>query len=219
MTPNFFLTYISLFLGLVVLVIQSLSKNKPLELKLISVFIIYELTTDLLLSPISKAFFKSEFIAAHIFTLVEFFIFSIIFRNILDKKHKESIFWLFSFIFIFTFAYENFIIKNTGFDSISVGTSNILLTAYSILCLSKFLKQSKSEDILHLNFFILSSSVIYFSGTLLIYTLFNSYIENKNFKEIYYLINPIVITLRNLLLVAGTVINFNSQTRKKMIPA
>lgn len=219
MTPNNILTYISLILGLFVLIIHYLSKNKPFELKLISIYILFELATDLFLNPISKTLFKSEYTAAHIFTLVEFFIFSLIFRNILELKSKRFIFWLFSYVFILTFIYENFVIKNIGFDSISVGISNIILTTYSILCLSKFLKQAKPESILHLNFFITASSVIYFAGTLFIYTLFNSYIENNNFSEIYYFINPTVITIRNILLVAGAVINFNLQVTKKIIPA
>jgi len=83
--------------------------------------------------------------------------------------------------------------------------------------LSQFLKTTKSENILHPNFFILSSSVIYFSGTLFIYTLFNSYVENKNFNDIYYLINPIVIAIRNIMLVIGIIYNLSLKQKEKMI--
>ncbi|MFN5055535.1 MAG: hypothetical protein ACK5EP_05730 [Bacteroidota bacterium] len=196
-----------------------MSKGKSKEFNLLSIYLSFELITDLILSPISKTIFKSEFIAAHIFTLVEFFIFASLFRIISKEKSKNFIFIIFSSVFTLIFFYENFISINRGFDSLSVGTSNIILTANAIICLSQFLKTTKSENILHPNFFILSSSVIYFSGTLFIYTLFNSYVENKNFNDIYYLINPIVIAIRNIMLVIGIIYNLSLKQKEKMIAA
>jgi hypothetical protein len=114
-------------------------------------------------------------------------------------------------------VYENFILKNRGFDSLSVGTSNILLTINAIICLSQFFKKSKSENIFKPNFFILSSSVIYFSGTLFIYTLFNNYVGNKNFNDIYNLINPIVIAIRNSMLVVGIIISLSLKNKNNII--
>ncbi len=199
------------------MLIYSISKTKSEEFKLLSVYISFGLITDLFLSPISKKIFYSEYFAAHIFTFVEFFIFSLLFRAILKEKTKDLYFTVFSVVFTLIFVYENFILKNRGFDSLSVGTSNILLTINAIICLSQFFKKSKSENIFKPNFFILSSSVIYFSGTLFIYTLFNNYVGNKNFNDIYNLINPIVIAIRNSMLVVGIIISLSLKNKNNII--
>lgn len=177
----------------------------------------YELLTDVLLSPISNKMFGSEFIAAHIFTFVEFFLFSSMFWAIYKEKARTMIFILLSSIFLCVFAFENFIIKNSEFDSLSVGTSNLLLTSNAVICLSQYLKSNKTVNLYSPNFLILASSIIYFSGTLFIYTLFKTYNNSKSFNDIYYLINPIVIFIRNILLLIAAIIKLNSNRKQKII--
>lgn len=183
----------------------SLSKVSSKFFKLISFYLGYELLTDLILNPASKFVFGSDFFAAYIFTFIEFIIFLLIFHSMMKKKYKNVLVITFSIIFLAVFTIENILWKNNNFDSLTVGTSYILLIISAIICIGEELKQSKPNYIFTPKFLIITSSLIYFSGTLFIYILSKSYYSNSDFNKYYYLINPSIISLRNILFILSLI--------------
>ena len=187
---------------------------------MLGIYLGYEFLTDIIFNPASKFIFGSEFTAAHIFTVVEFSIFISIFFYLMKRKYKKTIVAISTFIFLSAVIFENLIIKNIGFDSLSVGTSYIILIFCSVISIGDTIKYNSSKDyFINTNFLILSAIIIYFSGTLFIYVLSNSFYSNYNFNKFYYLINPTIITLRNILLFAALLILYQDNKKQKLIVA
>ena len=175
--------------------------------------------TDIIFNPASKFIFGSEFTAAHIFTVVEFSIFISIFFYLMKRKYKRTIVAISTLIFLSAFIFENLIIKNIGFDSLSVGTSYIILIICSVISIGDTIKYNSVNNFFNTYFLTLAAAIIYFSGTLFIYVLSNSFYSNYDFNRFYYLINPAVITLRNILLFSALLKLYKDNKKQKLIVA
>jgi hypothetical protein len=198
-----YLLYLSLLLGFIPIVISVLFPKKTKNLRVISIYLFTALFTDLFLNPISKVYFNSPFIASKIFTVIEFALVSLYLFPLIQLKTKKSIFITFSSLFVVTIFTENILIKNQSFDSFSTGVSALIVLIYSIIYLfSKVSFDTNPESFkLDKTFLIVSSILIYFSGTFFIYILIKNNYLYEDFRSSYSLINALVLTTRNLIIV------------------
>lgn len=192
-------------MGFVPIVISVFFPNKTRCLRLIAIYLFVTFFTDLFLNPISKVYFNSPFFASKIFTAVEFVLVSSYLFPLIELKTKKIIFLLFSSIFTITVFTENVLINNQSFDSISTGVSALLLLILSIIHL--FARVSYNSNLeafkIDASFLIVSSIIIYFSGTFFIYILSKNNFFDDNFRTSYSLINALVLISRNLIIVVA----------------
>lgn len=190
-------------MGFIPIVISVFIYKKTRDLSLITIYLLGELLTDLLLNPISKVYLNSPFIASKFFTVFEFILVSLYLFPLIPIKIKKSIFILFSSIFAITLFTENFLIDNQSFDSISTGVSSLLILILSIFYLfSRVTYNSNPESVkIDSSFLIVSSFILYFSGTFFIYILSKNNFLDDNFRSSYSLINGLVLVSRNLIIV------------------
>lgn len=213
-----YLLYLSLLLGFIPILISIFFPKKTRNLRIISLYLFAGLFTDLFLNPISKIYFNSPFFASKIFTATEFVLVSLFLYPLIQLKLKKIIFLAFSFLFFLTLFTENVLINNQNFDSVSTGVSALLVLIYSITYLfSKVSYESNQESFkIDSTFLIISSIIIYFSGTFFIYILTKNNFIDQDFRSSYSLINALVLTSRNLILVFAFLKNlkasFNQNT-------
>ena len=200
-----YLLYLSLFLGFLPIVISVFFQKKTRNLRIISFYLFITLFTDLFLNPISKIYFNSPFVGAKIFTAVEFGLVSFYLFPLIQLKIKKSIFIVFSSIFAATVIIENFLINNQNFDSVSTGVSALLILILSIIYLFSRVSYNSNIEIFKIDppFLIISSIIIYFSGTFFIYILTKNNFLDENFRISYSLINGLVLIVRNLIIVVA----------------
>ena len=198
-----YLLYLSLFLCFVPIVISVFYQKKTRSLRIICFYLLITLFTDLFLNPISKIYFNSPFVGAKIFTAVEFGLVSLYLYPLIQLKIKKLIFIVFSSIFVITIITENILIDNQNFDSVSTGVSALLILILSILYLFSRVSYNPNLEIFKIDspFLIISSIIIYFSGTFFIYILTKNNFLDENFRISYSLINALVLIIRNLIIV------------------
>ena len=179
--------------------------KKTKSLRIISFYLFVTIFTDLFLNPISKVYFNSPFIASKIFTAVEFALVSLYLYPLIQLKSKKSIFVYFSSIFATAIITENILIHNQSFDSVSTGVSALLILILSIIHLFSRVSYNSNLEIFKIDstFLIVSSIIIYFSGTFFIYILTKNNFFDENFRTYYSLINALVLIIRNLIMVVA----------------
>ena len=67
-------------------------------------------------------------------------------------EFKKTITIISTFIFLAAFIFENLVIKNLGFDSLSVGTSYILLIICAIISIGDTIKYNSVNNFFNANF-------------------------------------------------------------------
>lgn len=195
--------YFSVLLALVACLIYIGYKSRLASLSLIFVYLLYSVVTDILLTPFFLHFLNNPFIGSRIFTLIEFSLIGKFLFDNHDAKYKSRIFYPLSILFFLSF-FADFIINYTDqFDSVATGVSSLILLIFSIHLL--YNKISSSTSIFKLDgIFILSSSfILYFSGTFFIYIFSSSYLDKESFKELYNIINSVVLIIRNSLIITS----------------
>lgn len=200
---NTYLLYLSLLLGFIPVLLAFFFPKKTKNLRLISIYLFAALFTDLFLNPISEVYFNSQFVASKIFTVIEFLLVSLFLFPLIQLKLKKLIFIVFSSLFIVTIFTENILINNQDFDSVSTGVSALIVLIYSIIYLFSKLSFDLSPESFKIDatFLIVSSILIYFSGTFFIYILTKNNYLDEDFRSSYSLINALVLTSRNLIIV------------------
>jgi len=198
-----YLLYLSLILGLIPIVLSVFSPKKTKNLRIVTIYLFTALFTDLFLNPISRVYFNSPFFAAKVFTVIEFVLISIYLFPLIQLKIKKSIFLVFSSLFFITIFIENILINNENFDSFSTGVSALIVLIYSIIYLFSKISFDSNPDSFKIDatFLIVSSMIIYFSGTFFIYILTKNNFLDKDFRSSYSLINALVLTSRNIIIV------------------
>lgn len=190
-------------MGCIPIGISVFFQKKTKDLRIITIYLFVTFFTDLFLIPISKVYFNSPFIASKIFTAIEFGLVSIYLYPLIKLNIKNSIFILFSSLFAITIFTENILISNQNFDSISTGVSALLILILSIIHLFSRVSYNSNLEIFKIDasFLIVSSIIIYFSGTFFIYILTKNNFLDVNFRTSYSLINALVLIIRNLIIV------------------
>jgi hypothetical protein len=192
-------------LGIIPFVLLVLYPKKLRGLRLIAIYLLAAFFTDLILNPISKVFFNSPFIAFKFFTVIEFILVSLYLFPLIQLRIKNSIFITFASLFAVTLITENILIQSKSFDSISTGVSALSILIFSIIYLfSRVNYNSKPESFtIDGSFLVVSSIIIYFSGTFFIYILSKNNYFDENFRLSYSLINSLVLTTRNIILLTA----------------
>jgi hypothetical protein len=117
-----------------------------------------------------------------------------------NATQKKILFGIGSIIFLFFFSYENFIIIQKNFDSISTGISGLIILIYCVYYLFQKISQPNGLIDFDHNFFIIVSFIIYFAGTFFIYILSKNNFLDQKFQNSYILINSLILVTRNLLI-------------------
>ena len=161
--------------------------------------------TDLILNPISEVFFNSLFIAFKFFTVIEFFLVSFYLFHLIKSRNRKTIFISFTSLFSITLFTENILIQNQNFDSISTGVSALLILVFSLIYLFSKVNYNSNPENFKIDgaFLVVSSIIIYFSGTFFIYILSKNNYFDENFRSLYSLINATVLITRNLIILAA----------------
>ena len=172
--------------------------------------------TDLILNPISKVFFSSPFVASKLFTVIEFFLVSLYLFPLIQLKIKKSIYIVFISLFAITLFTENILIHNQSFDSISTGVSALLILIFSMIYLFSRMNYSSNPSNFKIDgsFLVVSSIIIYFSGTFFIYILSKNNFFDENFRSSYSLINALVLITRNLIILSAFITEVNPYFKK-----
>lgn len=192
-------------MGFIPIVISFFFPKKTKPLRLIAIYLFVTFSTDLFLNPISKVYFNSPFFAAKIFTALEFGLVSVYLFPLIKLKIKNIIFLIFSSLFTVTIFTENILINNQSFDSVSTGVSALLLLILSIIYLFSTVSHNSNLEVFKIDasFLIVSSIIIYFSGTFFIYILTKNNFLDENFRTSYSLINALILISRNLIIVVA----------------
>jgi hypothetical protein len=192
--------YLSVLLAAVSVIFYIFKRTNLSNVRLIALYSLFSIATDIFITPLLFHLTGNQFIGAKIFTLVEFhLIVFFVYQNLITKNRKKI---LISFISLFaiSFLYQIIASNNNNFDSFATGVSSLLLLIISIY----FLYSKVSNNQAAFNFdsitIIVCAFIIYFSGTFFIYIFSSNYINSVKFKEIYNVINSIVLIIRNFLI-------------------
>lgn len=197
---NNYLPYLSVFLSFIPVILYFIYKDKLKSGRLIVIYLISGVVVDLFISPLFLLLFQSPFLGAHLFTLIEFSIISIFLFYNTSTTNKKIVFFIGTFFFICTFSYENFIITQKSFDSISTGISTLIILIYSIYFLYNKANSPNGLINFDLSFLVIVSFVIYFSGTFFIYILSKNNLIDIKFQQSYIIINSLILALRNIII-------------------
>jgi hypothetical protein len=139
---------------------------------------------------------------------------------LIKSRIRNTIFIAFSSLFVFTLFTENILVQNNNFDSFSTGVSALLTLTLSIIYLfSKVIYNSDSENFkIDGSFLVVSSIIIYFSGTFFIYILSKNNYFDENFRSLYSLINALVLITRNLIIITAFITEIKPYIKKNSFP-
>jgi two-component system, NarL family, sensor kinase len=112
---------------------------------------------------------------------------------------------------------ENVLINNQSFDSISTGVSALMILIFSIIYLFSRIKYNTNPEIFKIDgsFLVVSSIIIYFSGTFFIYILSKNNYFDENFRLSYSLINALVLIVRNILILTAFITELKPYLKKE----
>lgn len=173
---------------------------------LLTIYLFYSLLTDYIINPIIKHLFHDYSIGLRIYTILEFFIFSIYFLTIIGKSHRLLILFLTSIFFILSIL--DFSNNNYQFDSIPTGTSSIILISLSVIFFYKQLKELNSLFLYSTaDFWNVVGILMYFSGTLFLFIYSQNNFENLEFKILFNSFLTVFSIIRNVLWLVGLLIS------------
>jgi len=124
---------------------------------------------------------------------------------LIKSRIRKRIFISFTSLFSITLFTENILIQNQNFDSISTGVSALLILVFSLIYLFSKVNYNSNPENFKIDgaFLVVSSIIIYFSGTFFIYILSKNNYFDENFRSLYSLINATVLITRNLIILAA----------------
>jgi hypothetical protein len=197
--------YLSVFLALLPIGYYLIYAKKIGSVKFLSLYLLLAILTDILITPASSYLFGSQFWGIKIFTFFEFLFLSLFYYPRIQLENKKYLYAFFTVLFLSVFLYENIVNKDTGFDSYSIGVSAITILIYSIVHL--FGKISNNRVVFNIDgeFIICFALILYFSGTFFIYILSKNNFNYSDFQGYYDLINPVILIIRNILLLLALV--------------
>lgn len=195
--------YLSVLLAALTVAFFLFHRNRLSKFKLVGFYLIYSILTDILISPASLLFFNNEFWGARLFTIIEFILISKFIYDNTQFKSKKLIFIIFSILFAAFFLIEMSLMNQSNFDSLTTGFSSLVLIIFSMIFLYGKITQSHQEFEIDGVFLLISSLIIYFSGTFFIYIYSSNYFNKPEFKELYNFINSIILITRNLIIITA----------------
>jgi hypothetical protein len=132
---------------------------------------------------------------------------------------RNRIFIAFTSLFAFTLFTENILIQNQNFDSISTGVSALLILIFSLIYLFSKVNYNSNPENFKIDgpFLVVSSIIIYFSGTFFIYILSKNNYFDENFRSLYSLINALVLITRNLIILTAFITELKPYFKKNTL--
>jgi hypothetical protein len=178
-----YLTYLSIFLGLLPLIAILLIKRKNISFKLLLFYLFYSLLSDLILSKLSIRYFNSEIYSFRLFTIVEYFsITCILFAQIEGLIFRKFIKFS-SLAFAFFILLDIYTNPLNEFDSIPTGVESLLILTTSIILLYE--KILKSNNYFTAFVWISIGLILFFAGTFFLFIMSQNNYSNTDFNDTY----------------------------------
>jgi hypothetical protein len=199
--------YLSIFSGLVPVLMIFILKKYELSLKIICFYSIYGIISDLILSKLSIKYFGTEIYSYRLFTVIEFVSLSLfIYFSIETVKFKKII--LLTFILFFVGIIIDFFTSSLNqFDSLPSGIESLLILNSALLLLyEKVLNESTSNKNTS-PIIITSGIIIFFSGTFFLFILSQKNYTDTNFSNSYGYLVAFFNIIKNIFIILG-IINY-----------
>jgi len=147
------------------------------------------------------------YVLYRLFTIIGYtLIGSFFYKNISSKSIKKSI--IITYILLLLYAvYDYLASAKNSFDSGPSAIEAILIIGYSLFYLFEQIKTPRVFFIYTLDkFWIVSSLLIYYTGTFFLFIYAESYFVDPSFHESYFIINNSFLLLKNLVFSIGLLI-------------
>lgn len=177
-------------------------KSKNSSLFIIITYLAYGLCADFFLNSIIDKVRGESFTGFRIFTIIEHALLSKYIYVHLKSIRLKKICKILSFLFFLTSAVDFFLPHQDTFDSIPAGLSALLIILFSTFYLFDQLQNPKSIIYYNASFWMISSFILYFSGTFFIFIFYNYY-KSAEYVSFYTIINSFFSLLRNILILVG----------------
>jgi len=198
------LYYTASILGLLSVGLFLYKKNKETGLFLIAFYLIYSLVTDTIVNRFIEIAYGDASLGPRLFTISEFIILSLfIYKKIKTHSIKKLMLPL-GVVFSFVCFYDFYTSPKNQLDSLSIGTSAIIILFYLIFYLYEQLNFT-TEGFLYekSDFWIIAGLVMYTAGTFFTLITSESKFTEENFRATYMLILSSFTLVRNLLFLIG----------------
>lgn len=199
--------YLSIFSGLVPVLMIFILKKYELSLKIICFYSIYGIISDLILSKLSIKYFGTEIYSYRLFTVIEFVSLSLfIYFSIETVKFKKII--LLTFILFFVGIIIDFFTSSLNqFDSLPSGIESLLILNSALLLLYEKVLNEATSNKNTSPIIITSGIIIFFSGTFFLFILSQKNYTDTNFSKSYGYLVAFFNIIKNIFIILG-IINY-----------
>ncbi len=166
------------------------------------IYLFYSLCADFFLNKYIDRISGIDSLGFRLFTLLEYVLIFFYFNKLLKKKNNSLILKITFIAFSIIYTIDFFWRRNETLDSIPVGISAIFIFLYSSLYLFEQIKNTSLLVYQQQSFWIISSFIIYFAGTLFIFIGYN-YQNTREYTELYSYFNYFFTIVRNVMILIG----------------
>lgn len=203
MNISLYLTFLSIFLGVVPLFAIFLIKQKNTAFITLAFYLFYSLISDLFLSKLSIRYLNSELYSFRVFTFVEYFSIIYILTTQLESVLLKKIIKNISICFVFFLLFDFFNSPLNEFDSIPTGIESLLILGTSILLLYE--KVIKTNNYFSSFVWISIGLILFFAGTFFLFILSQNNYSNLEFNITYGYIVAVFKILMYLFIFIGII--------------
>jgi hypothetical protein len=180
--------------------IFAFSKHRDKGLWVLFFFNLYSFSSNLLVvTGWQKALGFNGYVLYRLFTILGYsFIATFFYKNISLKIVKKSI--IITYLILLLYAvYDYLASSKNSFDSGPSAIEAILIIGYSLFYLFEQIKNPRVFFIYTLDkFWVVSSLLIYYTGTFFLFIYAESYLVDPSFHESYFIINNSFLLLNNI---------------------
>lgn len=169
---------------------------------------LYSFFTNILLGFWSESLHISEYLIYRVFTVVSYsFIAYFFYKNLVTTFARRAV--VISYILFLGYALYDYIRSpQASFDSVPTAIEATLIIVFSIFFLFEQIKTPRVFFIYMLDkFWIITSFLIYYTGTFFLFIFAETYLADPGFGENYSLINNLFLLLKNIFFSIGLLIS------------
>lgn len=176
---------------------------------------LYSVLSDLLINPLlNKAF--SNFLGYRLYTVIEFVLLIYYFKLLFESKTVNRIISFLAVTFLAVSLVDLFVTQAHSFDSIPVALQGLIVITFCLFYLHKAIQELELISIsASPNFWIITSLLIYFSGTFFLFALSQQNISDKNFSLTYSILIQTFTIIKNILISIGFYTFYRTQKINK----
>lgn len=179
-------------------------KNKETGFFLIVIYLLYSFFSDTVFNRFLEYYYGSASLGPRIFTIIEFIILNYFVYIKIKSKNLRLFMMPMGMIFILVCIYDYVTSTTNQLDSLSIGTSSVIVLFYLIFYLIEQLEETNTTFIYSKpDFWIISGLVMYTSGTFFTLITSQSKFTEEAFRGTYMLILSSFSLLRNILFLVG----------------